>query len=78
MSKQINPLFSNAYQNDRRPDHCVVYRTGGTDNFAWHRTSAMTEKEANACRPEVERMGYKAMVVRYSTSLSIGLPETYE
>jgi len=58
--------------------YCVVYRTGGTDNFRWHRTLAMTLAEAQQAREEVERGGRKAMVVNYAQSMTIGLPDTYE
>lgn len=57
---------------------CVVYRTGGTDNFKWVRTLAMSKNEANACKVSTEKMGYRAMVANYAQSIAIGLPETYE
>ena len=59
-------------------DFCVVYRVGGTDNFRWQRTLAMTEAEAVEAKRDIERGGRRAMVARYSQSVAIGLPETYE
>lgn len=57
----------------------VVYRTGGTVNFQWHRSSGyVTREEADASCAEVQRMGYRAMVADYDLSMSIGLPETFE
>lgn len=58
--------------------HCVVYRTGGTENFKWNRSLAMSRDEADNRQGELKRMGYRAMVVNYKDSLSIGLPETFE
>lgn len=59
-------------------DWCVIYRTGGTANFQWQRSCAMSEQEAIHARAETERMGYPAMIARYSQSVAIGLPETYD
>lgn len=54
-----------------QPDHCVVFRKGGTENFTWHRSLAMTTKvaavtTAATCR----KMGYAAYVTNYAQSLS--------
>jgi len=57
--------------------YCIVYRTGGTDNFKWHRSSAMTKAEAERAKRETERKGYKALITLYDRSINIGLPETY-
>lgn len=61
----------------RANSHCVVYRTGGTENFQWHRSLAMSYDEATNARDDAERMGYAAHVENYQRSVSIGLPETY-
>lgn len=61
-----------------QPDHCVVFRKGGTDNFTWHRSAAMTKVDANTTAAQMRRMGYHALVVNYAQSMSVGLPETYE
>lgn len=58
--------------------HCIVYRTGGTENFQWQRSAAMSRDEAEKGKAEVERMGYKALVCNYQSSLAIGLPETFD
>lgn len=58
--------------------YCVVYRTGGTANFKWHRSLAMTREEADSSKKELERMGYRAMVVSHLLSISIGLPDTFD
>lgn len=63
---------------DIRHDWCVIYRSGGTERFQWHRTQAMTAAQAADTRGEVARMGYAAKVVNYRQSVAIGLPETYE
>jgi hypothetical protein len=58
---------------------CVVFRTGGTINYQWHRTVAFTTlAEAELVAEETRRMGYVAHVENYSMSLSVGLPETYD
>ena len=57
---------------------CVVYRKGGTVNFTWHRTLGMSKVDAQKCKTDVERMGYRAMVANYAQSMAVGLPETYE
>lgn len=58
-------------------DWCVVYRTGGTENFEWHRTLAMSREAADGSKEAIERGGRRAMVFRYSQSVKIGLPTTY-
>lgn len=58
--------------------YCLVYRTGGTENFKWNRTLPMTKVEATEKKWELEKMGYKTLIVDYNQSLSIGLPEGYE
>ena len=58
--------------------YALVYRTGGTDNFTWHRSLPMSRDEVEKAKAANERMGYRCMIVNYNLSLSIGLPETYE
>ena len=58
--------------------YCVVYRTGGTLNFKWHRTAATNFENAKQWVLDIERQGYKALMVDHALSVSIGLPETYE
>ena len=57
---------------------CVIYRTGGTRNFKWHRTLAMSRAQAELACEEARKMGYVAHIEHYNLSLSVGLPETYE
>ena len=57
---------------------CVVYRTGGTDNFTWHRSVAMTPDEAIQVQRDMELMGYRSHIEHYQRSLAVGLPDTYE
>lgn len=57
---------------------CVVYRVGGTANFQWRATLAMPKAEAVAAKASTERMGYKALLYKYSDLLTIGMPDTYE
>lgn len=58
--------------------HVVIYRTGGTENFEWHRTVLMSREEANRVRADLERQGYRAMTENAVLSYSIGLPDTFE
>jgi len=57
---------------------CVVYRTGGTSNFEWHRTIAMSRSEARQAVIDIKRGGRIAYCYNHSMSVSIGLPETYD
>ncbi len=52
--------------------HCVVYRMGGTDNFTWHRSLAMTKERAMEIAKDDSRLAY---AMNYKQSLLIGLPE---
>ena len=58
-------------------DWCIVYRTGGTENFTWHRSLAMSQEAAQSAKEACQRGGRMAYVVRYSQSVNIGLPSTY-
>jgi hypothetical protein len=57
--------------------HCVIYRTGGRDNFQWHRTVAMSHDEAMKARADIRNGGRIALVELYASSLRVGLPEGY-
>ena len=57
---------------------CVVYRRGGSNNFTWHRSLAMTMAEALTSSEGTNRMGYLAHVEDYDRSVRLGLPETYD
>ena len=57
---------------------CIVFRTGGTENFQWHRSLSLTEDDAMITLIMVRRMGYCAYNVSYDLSINIGLPETFE
>ena len=56
----------------------AVYRTGGTDNFSWHRVGPTTREIATADAEIIRRGGRRAYVMEYAMSLAIGLPETFE
>ncbi len=59
--------------------YCVVYRTGGTENFQWHRSLAFqTRLEAVAVHAACEAAGRRALICDYNLSGAVGLPETYE
>jgi hypothetical protein len=58
--------------------YVCVFRTGGTENFAWHRTLSMTYRQALLAKMEVEQGGRPCYVVEHERSKAIGLPETYE
>lgn len=57
---------------------CIVYRTGGTDNFQWHRSLATTREEGERAL-EAERLAGRtsSMLVNFRLSMSIGLPEGF-
>ena len=55
--------------------YCVVYRMGGTDNPTWHRTLAMTHREAITAAQSIQRGGRTAHIVNHKASMAIGLPE---
>jgi hypothetical protein len=56
----------------------VVYRTGGTDNFKWTYTLAMSKSDAIIAAQDMRRGGYKCYVYAYEELLTIGVPDTYE
>jgi hypothetical protein len=59
--------------------YCVVYRTGGRENFQWHRSLAFpTRLEAVAVHAACEAAGRRAVICDYNLSGAIGLPETFE
>lgn len=58
--------------------YCIVYRTGGPENFKWYRTHPMTYHDAKRKCDSVLRQSYLAHVEEYEESMSAGLPETYE
>jgi len=56
--------------------YCVVYRRGGTDNYSWHRSLAMTYDEALQARLDMVKAGHHCLYpVEYDKSVSIGLPD---
>lgn len=61
----------------RTPRYTVVYRTGGTLNAKWHRTSIneAVKAEAEKARFEIELMGYRALVFTVAALDAVGLPE---
>lgn len=79
-SNVINTAIANgiALDNARNSNDCIVYRRGGSENFTWHRSIAMTRSEAIDAQAATEKMGYRCYIVNYNQSLAIGLPETYE
>ena len=60
-------------------DYCVCFRTGGTQNFRWMRTSDVyTRDQVMASVTGSRRMGYPAYYARSAQLNAIGLPETYD
>ena len=55
----------------------VYYRTGGTDNFRWHRLSPGTLDEAVDAWKDIRRGGRVAYYQRTELLDAIGMPETY-
>lgn len=60
-----------------RVDYVIVWRSGGTHNFEWHRSLVMPRADAEATLAVVQRMGYRAYMERADRSIAIGLPETF-
>lgn len=58
--------------------YSVIFRTGGTDNFQWHRSLSMSRDEARTRTPELRRAGHAAHWERTGLSMGIGLPDTFE
>lgn len=56
----------------------VVYRTGGTDNFAWYRTIAYCVCSIDRHLADIKRMGYHAFAEDARASYRFGLPETFD
>lgn len=59
--------------------YAVIYRTGGTPNWKWHRVLDVyaTRAQAEAKAGEIGRMGYPALVHNAARLDAIGMPETY-
>jgi hypothetical protein len=56
----------------------VIYRTGGTENYRWHRVLAtFTRDEAATKAEDLARMGYPALVHNAARLDAIGLPDTF-
>lgn len=79
LTGQLEPTPDVAYQiGPALPDlRCIVYRTGGTSNFKWHRTLAMTPDEAEQCFESVSHQGYACHIENFFSSIAVGLPETF-
>lgn len=75
--KPIQPIGEDQIGIQRPDLFCVVYRTGGTQNFKWHRTLAMTRDEADGVFASTILAGYVAYYEDFYKSVSIGLPETF-
>ncbi len=59
--------------------YCVVYRTGTWDNYKWQRTIGMPKHDAQVKREELREVeGVKTILVPFSVSLAVGLPEGYD
>jgi hypothetical protein len=58
--------------------YCVIFRTGGTVNYQWHRTIAFaTKAEAELVAEAVHIAGYVAHVEHFGLSQSVDLPDSY-
>lgn len=58
---------------------CVVYRTGGTANFKWNRSTVYYKvADARESAADCRRQGYHCFVADYKRSLEVGLPETFD
>lgn len=57
----------------------VIYRTGGTENFKWHKVFTLFPKPDAAIETaeQIRKMGYPTMIFETKKLESIGMPETY-
>jgi hypothetical protein len=56
----------------------IGYRTGGTLNFKWHRTTAYeTLREAQKSAEAIRRAGYPCYIYDTRILNACGLPETF-
>lgn len=56
----------------------VIYRTGGTDNFQWHKAlPVLSREEADTQKAVLTRQGYIALIHRTDLLEAIGLPDTF-
>ena len=79
IDERLDSMIAQSEIHPKRKLWVVVYRTGGTDNFQWHRSLPyLTRKEADESKAESERMGYPCMVEDYHLSMSIGVPDTFD
>lgn len=61
------------------PTFTPYFRTGGTDNFKWHRAAAcLTREAAIAAVASLRRAGHAALYQETALLDSIGLPETFD
>lgn len=60
-------------------DFAVLYRSGGTHHCTWTRIlDAFSEENAAKARADMERMGYKALVVSFRQLMAVGMPIGWE
>jgi hypothetical protein len=57
--------------------YTVIYKTGGTECYQWHKiyTSFATVESAIEKRKELERMGYESLIHDTMLLNAIGMPE---
>ena len=55
----------------------VIYRTGGTENFKWHKVLTLhrTKETAMADVKRIEKQGYKALMFDTDKLNAIGMPD---
>lgn len=72
-------MDTNTTQAAQATKYAVIYRTGGSANWKWHRVldAYATRAQAEAKADEIERMGYPALVHSAARLDAIGMPETY-
>lgn len=58
--------------------YCVIYRTGGTVNFKWHRTLALTRGETMGVLHSIELLGYVCHLEEFFGSIAAGLPQVFD
>lgn len=59
--------------------YTVIYRTGGTDNFKWHKVYEryINRDDARAKQADLNAAGYPALVHDTQLLDSVGMPETF-
>ena len=78
LRKELRKKLKGKEYTEMNKLYCIVYRTGGKENFWWKRSLPDIQENIISRANEMRREGYHCLVVDYNASINIGLPETYE